>query len=229
MDNLFNGCPLFNQPLNGWNVSGITKMKYMFTFASNFNQDISGWNVSNVTDMSFMFLSASSFNRDISGWDVGSETNTSGIFNYCPLHKNPPSWCRGYTTDTRKCQVTAPTPAPAPTPLPQKCGADYGTSVACCDQDNGSNYLDMKYQCPASSPTCMGYEFDDHLGHCVIPCEADYGRTTACCGQSSNSKQTSVALALQCPASLPTCVDYDWDQNMGYCTASTPAPASTNT
>ena len=51
----------FNQPLNKWNVSKVTYMRYMFCKASSFNQPLNKWNVSNVKDMSFMFRDAISF------------------------------------------------------------------------------------------------------------------------------------------------------------------------
>jgi surface protein len=45
----------FNQPLNSWNVSGVTTMFDMFAGARDFNQPLNSWNVSNVTNMGGMF------------------------------------------------------------------------------------------------------------------------------------------------------------------------------
>ena len=36
----------FNQPLNKWNVSKVTDMKWMFKNAHSFNQPLNNWNVS---------------------------------------------------------------------------------------------------------------------------------------------------------------------------------------
>jgi surface protein len=66
--------------MNGWNVSSVTDMRYMFMEASSFNQSIGGWDVSSVTDMSYMFMEASSFNQPIGGWDVSSVTDMSRMF-----------------------------------------------------------------------------------------------------------------------------------------------------
>jgi len=57
---MFAGASSFNQPLNNWNVSKVTDMRWMFE-ASSFNQPLNDWNVSNVTDMDHMFVDASSF------------------------------------------------------------------------------------------------------------------------------------------------------------------------
>jgi surface protein len=41
----------FNQPLNNWNTSHVTNMRYMFLAADNFNQNLSSWTVNpNVTN-----------------------------------------------------------------------------------------------------------------------------------------------------------------------------------
>jgi surface protein len=49
MDQMFNECESFNQPLNKWNVSSVESMQYMFHRCTSFNQDISNWDVSNVS------------------------------------------------------------------------------------------------------------------------------------------------------------------------------------
>ena len=41
----------FNTDLSCWDVSKVTDMEYMFSYASDFNKDLSSWNVSNVTTM----------------------------------------------------------------------------------------------------------------------------------------------------------------------------------
>ena len=45
----------FNQDLNGWDVSNVENMDYMFSGATSFNQDLSKWDVSNVSSMKGMF------------------------------------------------------------------------------------------------------------------------------------------------------------------------------
>ena len=55
----------FNQPLNKWDVSNVTKMYCMFKNATSFNQALDKWNVSNVTNMRWMFRNATSFNQPL--------------------------------------------------------------------------------------------------------------------------------------------------------------------
>ena len=60
---MFFDAEYFNQPLNKWNVSNVTNMRYLFNNAWSFNQPLNKWNVSKVTDMNSMFNDASSFNQ----------------------------------------------------------------------------------------------------------------------------------------------------------------------
>ncbi len=77
---MFGGWSSFNQPIGNWNVSNITDMSNMFYYASSFNQSIGNWNVSSVTDMNWMFGGASKFNQPIGDWDVSSVTDMSAMF-----------------------------------------------------------------------------------------------------------------------------------------------------
>ena len=58
----------FNGEAQGWQLSKVTDMKYMFSDASSFQADISGWYVGKVQDMSFAFQNTA-LNADLSGWD----------------------------------------------------------------------------------------------------------------------------------------------------------------
>lgn len=40
-----------------------------------------------------------------------------------------------------------------------------GTTKPCCGQ--GGNPVTPEYQCPTTAPTCVGYAFNRHFGHCV--------------------------------------------------------------
>ena len=60
-----NGASSFNHPLNKWNVSKVTDMRWMFADAEAFNQPLNKWNVSNVTNIWGMFDGASSFNQPL--------------------------------------------------------------------------------------------------------------------------------------------------------------------
>lgn len=82
----------FNQPINSWDVSSVTKMDYMFSQSTSFNQPLSGWNVSNVTDMNYMF-SLSPFNQYINSWDVSNVTTMEGMFFFNTIfNQNLNSW-----------------------------------------------------------------------------------------------------------------------------------------
>jgi len=80
MSYMFSFANAFNQPINNWDVSGVTDMNHMFYNASSFSQPLSNWNVSSVTDMSFMFSNADAFNQPLNNWDVSSVTDMSLMF-----------------------------------------------------------------------------------------------------------------------------------------------------
>ena len=66
--------------LNDWDVSQVTDMAFMFTYAKAFDQSIGNWDVSQVTDMAYMFDVAYMFNQDISEWDVGNVRDMRWMF-----------------------------------------------------------------------------------------------------------------------------------------------------
>ncbi len=79
---MFERASTFNQAIGEWNISRVTTMYYMFHKAYAFNQDIGGWNVSSVNGMGMfsMFKYAYAFNQDIGGWDVSKVTNMDAMF-----------------------------------------------------------------------------------------------------------------------------------------------------
>ena len=66
--------PAGSAEMKDWDVSSVTDMGRMFTYASAFNADLSSWDVSSVTTMRSMFYQASVFNADLSSWNVSSVT-----------------------------------------------------------------------------------------------------------------------------------------------------------
>jgi surface protein len=77
MTQMFNQCVKLNGPtnINNWNTSNVTKMSYMFAFASVFNQNVGSWNTSNVTNMANMFNNASNFNQSLGNWTLNNNVN----------------------------------------------------------------------------------------------------------------------------------------------------------
>ncbi len=80
MSSMFSFAADFTGNLGNWNVSSVTNMQSMFTAAIAFNQDLSNWNVSSVNNMEDMFAAARAFNQDISRWDVSSVNNMRNMF-----------------------------------------------------------------------------------------------------------------------------------------------------
>lgn len=77
---MFSYATAFNGNIGSWNTANVTDMAGMFSFATAFNQNISNWNTSNVTNMSTMFLAASSFNQNLGGWDINALTDADQMF-----------------------------------------------------------------------------------------------------------------------------------------------------
>ena len=80
MSDTFSRCKSYNQPVSNWNTSSVQSMYRMFSKCDVFNQHLNNWNVSNVTNMGHMFNDALVFDAELDNWDTGKVTTMSGMF-----------------------------------------------------------------------------------------------------------------------------------------------------
>ena len=100
MLNMFSFATTFNGVVDGWDVSSVTNMYGVFSNATSFNQSLDNWDVSNVTNMHSMFSGATSFNGAIGTWNVTNVTNMSNMFRNTSIFiQNLNSWNVANVTD----------------------------------------------------------------------------------------------------------------------------------
>jgi len=80
MSFMFYKAATFSQPIGDWDTSSVMTMYAMFAQATSFNQPLDNWNVSRVADMGYMFTEATMFNQSIGVWDVSCVTTMLGMF-----------------------------------------------------------------------------------------------------------------------------------------------------
>ena len=116
MDFMFQYATAFNQNINGWDVRKVTNMNEMFRSASTFNQDIGDWNVRSVTNMQYMFYDASRFNRNLCKWRNSILVNPRTTCMFCATSCAYQMGEYGLTTSSKAvcqlCPTTSPTAAP---------------------------------------------------------------------------------------------------------------------
>ena len=79
MSFLFGDFPDFNAPIGNWNTSNVTTMKSMFMKSEKFNKVIA-FSTQNVTDMSFMFACAWAFNQPVTMLDTSNLVKINSMF-----------------------------------------------------------------------------------------------------------------------------------------------------
>jgi hypothetical protein len=75
--------------INGWNVTNVKDMSFMFADAVLFDQPLSEWNTHNVRDMNHMFYNATMFNSSIQKWNTKKVQNMSYMFAYTLMFNQP--------------------------------------------------------------------------------------------------------------------------------------------
>ncbi len=80
LGNMFTFATVFNQPLGNWDTRNVFNLTGMFFVARAFNQPIDSWSTDNVETMAVLFASAESFNQPINSWNTSKVTNMNGAF-----------------------------------------------------------------------------------------------------------------------------------------------------
>lgn len=81
MSYIFRGRNTFDENISDWDVSNVTNMEGMFEGCNLFrSSNVSRWNVSNVINMSKMFKGCINFNQPLNSWNVSNVTNMEEMF-----------------------------------------------------------------------------------------------------------------------------------------------------
>lgn len=64
----------------------------MFYDANSFDQPLDSWNISNITKINYMFYGSTSFNQSLEKWSISKVINVEDMFN--SLFDKIPSWFR---------------------------------------------------------------------------------------------------------------------------------------
>ena len=89
----------FNADINGWQLSSVSCLDYMFAGAAEFDQPLDSWNTKMATTAGAMFQAATRYNQPMDSWQTGALTDMSGMFNDAASFDQPlNSWQIGKVT-----------------------------------------------------------------------------------------------------------------------------------
>jgi len=84
---------VFNDPVNHWDITGVTDIGGIFSGSTNFNQPLNDWDTSSVVNMGDSFNGSSAFNQPLNDWDTSSVLNMEGLFaDATAFNQNLSSW-----------------------------------------------------------------------------------------------------------------------------------------
>lgn len=89
ISSMFYGAEKFNGDISSWDISKVEYATSTFKNAKSFNRDISQWNSKSLAHAEYLFSGASQFNQDLSGWDLTKLTDIDSLFYKAKSFKGP--------------------------------------------------------------------------------------------------------------------------------------------
>ncbi len=89
ISSLFFGAEKFNGDISSWDTSKVEYATSTFNNARSFNRDISQWNTKSLIRAEYLFSGANQFNQDLSGWDLTKLTDIDSLFYKAKSFKGP--------------------------------------------------------------------------------------------------------------------------------------------
>ena len=153
-------------PIETWDTSEVTNMKYVFYRKKNINPDIGKWIVESVTTMYGMFYRTDSFNIDLSGWIVSSVTSMNVMF------------FQGTAYNQTLCGNTWIESGAYQTNMFKGAGTGAKIGIEPCNCRLGE-YLTTTS--PKTCSNCPNGKYQDELGFTGTSCTKTCGSTHICC------------------------------------------------
>ncbi|MDO5708422.1 MAG: BspA family leucine-rich repeat surface protein, partial [Andreesenia angusta] len=80
-------------------VSNVTDMSYMFSYATTVDRNLGNWDTSSATDMSYMFEFAKALKLDVSNWNTSNVRSMRGMFYGIKANPDVSNWNTSSVTD----------------------------------------------------------------------------------------------------------------------------------